>query len=127
MKLIIPIIIVLTCAVAADFPEDPSGVDVIDRAFERIFYEGEQLALYFTLFNSEGRGTVKIDEFRYGEWETVYIWNPRGLDDEFMVFNPISMLSIYGHEGLVSFYLKFNFTLDEWQANSKSQGRRVFG
>jgi len=86
--------------------------------------------LYFTLFNSEGRGTVKIDEYRYGEWETVYTWNPRGLDDEFMVFNPISMLSIdefrgstqvgwtdmvEGHEGLVSFYLKFNFTLDEWE------------
>ncbi len=130
MKLILPVVAFLTCvAFASGFPEDPSGVDVIDRESFSAYPGGEELYLYITLFNLEGRATVKIDEYRNGEWKTVCSCNPRNLDDEFMVFDPITVLSIHDrggniqvswtdaieepHEGLVSFYVLFDYVLGE--------------
>jgi hypothetical protein len=131
MKLMIPVVAVLVCVASASvFPDDPSGVDVIDRAFLRVYPEEEELDLYITLFNSEGRGTVKIDEYRNGEWETVCTWNPRNLGDEFMVFHPIAVLSIFDPggivqvswidrvdcpEGMVSFYIQYDYVTGEWE------------
>ena len=131
MKLIFTLVAFLACvAVAWEFPGDPSGVDVIDRGFFQAYREGEELWLYLTLFNSEGRGTVKIDELMNGEWKTVCLCNPRNHDDEFMVFNPITVFSIddHGgniiqiswidaiydyHEGMVSFYILYDYVMNE--------------
>ena len=131
MKLILLVVAFLACvAVASGFPEDPSGVDVIDRASFSAYPDGEELYLYITLFNYEGRATVKIYEYRNGEWETVCSCNPRNLGDEFMVFDPITVLSIYDrggniqvswtdtaehHEGMVSFYVLYDYVLREWE------------
>lgn len=131
MKHIMQVVAVLACAAYSSvFPEDPAGVDVIDREFLRAYVDGEEYVLYITLFNSEGRGNVRIEEYRNGEWETVCICNPRNLDDEFMVFSPVTVLSIHDrgetlqvswmdrveyHEGMVSFYIMYDYALGEWE------------
>lgn len=117
-------------SVASVFPQDPAGVDVIDRAIFRTYQDGEELVLYITLFNHEEIGTIKIDEYLDGEWETVCIWNPKNLGDEFMLFDLISVLSIFDlggtvqvswidsigyQEGMVSFYILYDYVLGEWE------------
>ena len=131
MKLAIAATALLACVVSASvFPRDPSGVEVIDRAFLRAYQDGNEYDLYVTLFNSEGRATVKIYEFKNGEWETVCTWNPMNLGDEYMVFNSITVLSTYDlggklqvswidraeyHEGMVSFYVMYDYVTGDWE------------
>jgi len=129
MKLMISVAAVMACvAFATTFPPNPSGVEVIDRDFLRAYQDGVEYDLYVTLINSEGRATVQIDEFKNGEWETVCTWNPLNLGDEYMVFNPITVLSIYDlggklqvswidvveyHEGMVTIYLLYDYVTGE--------------
>lgn len=129
MKLAILLAAFIACAAFATlFPSDPSGVEVIDRDFLRIFHEGVEYDLYVTLFNSEGRATVKIEDFRNGEWETVCTWNPLNLGDEYMVFKPVTVLNTYDqvgrlqvswidvvefHEGMITFYLLYDYVTGE--------------
>ena len=88
-------------SVASVFPQDPAGVDVIDRAIFMTYTDGEELVLYITLFDHEEIGTIKIDEYHDGVWETVCMWNPKNFGDEFMLFDLISVLSICDLGGTV--------------------------
>jgi len=129
MKVAVLIAAAVSCAsFSSVFPADPSGEEVIDRDFLRIFHEGVEYDLYVTLFNSEGRATVQIAEFSGGEWETVCTWNPLNLGDEYMVFNPVTVVTTYDllgklqvswidvveyQEGMVTIYLLYDYVTGE--------------
>lgn len=131
MKLALLIAGVLSLVAAASvFPPDPSGIDVIDRAFVSSYFEGEEIPLYITLFNNEGAGTIMIQEYQDGSWETVCKWNPRNFGDEFIVFDSVTVLSYFDlgetlqiswiddvqyYEGMVSFYVMCDYQSREWE------------
>ena len=132
VKLIIMVIAAMALsAVASEFPADPPDVDVIDRDFVSCYLDDLEYELYLTMYNSQGRGTVKIQEYRNGEWETVCTWNPVNMGDEFMVFRPNAVLRIYDRagsiqviwvdraeygEGAVTFYLMYDYVQGEWES-----------
>lgn len=131
MKLIcIAVLVMLHVSVASVFPDDPFDRDVIDRAFFRAFTGGEEIVFYITLSNDDGRGIIQIYEYTEREWETLYVWNPRNFNDEFIVFDEITVLSIFDsgrslqvgwidrleyQEGIASLCVSFDYQLREWE------------
>ncbi len=92
--------------------------------------EQEEVVFYITLSNHEDRGTIRIHKYLGRGWETVCTWNPRNFNSEFIVFDPITVLSVREsdgslhvswidrleyHEGLASIFLDYDYQLEEWE------------
>jgi|GEM_PF-1826919 len=138
MRLFIAIGVFLVSAVGAvdsGFPDDPAGIEVIDRAYYRdISVQENGELLYFRLFNEGVRGTVELfsgtPSGQVYTWEPIYSWNPELYDDTPYTFLPVSVISLQPrgstilitwidvlfteyHEGLGSLYLEYNFETGE--------------
>lgn len=137
MKFLIAISVCLVSAAGAvdnGFPDDPAGVEIIDRAFYRDYYVQDGVLLYLRLFNDGDRGTVELFSGTGGgqayAWELIYSWQPELYDDTPYTFLPVSVISLQScgstllvtwldvlfteyHEGIGSFYLEYNFETGE--------------
>ncbi len=121
-------------AVDNGFPDDPAGVEIIDRAYYRDFSVQNGALLYLRLFNDGDQGTVElfsgITNGREYIWDLVYSWQPRLYGDTPYTFLPVSVISLQTgsnsllvtwidilfteyHEGMGSFYLEYNFESGE--------------
>ena len=132
MRLIIIAVCLVSAAGAVDygFPDDPEGVEIIDRAYYRDFFVQDEVLLYLRLFNDGEQGTVDMfngtpDGPEYS-WELIYSWQPKSYDDNPLTFLPVCVISLQTgsnsllvtwidmlfteyHEGLGSLYLEYNF------------------
>lgn len=91
-------VFILLCLIAAsDFPSPGEGVQVIDRALVRCSLPGEEHTLYIMLYNQGNTGTIEIlSGVRLQEgwhWESVCIWQPKDLNGDPVLFDPLSVLS----------------------------------
>jgi hypothetical protein len=121
-------------AVDNGFPDDPAGVEIIDRAFYRDYYVQDGVLLYLRLFNEGDQGTVElfsgIPDDQVYVWELIYSWQPVLYDDAPITFLPVCMISLQPdisrllitwidvlfveyHEGIGSLYLEYNFETGE--------------
>lgn len=120
----------IAAAVDYGFPDDPAGVEIIDRAYYRDFSTLDGALLYMRLFNDGDQGTVELfngisDGLEYN-WELVYSWQPRFCDDHDYAFLPVCVISLQPgsnsllitwierlyteyREGIGSLYLEYNF------------------
>lgn len=130
--LILVIVCTVSIAGAADngFPDDPEGVEIIDRAYYRGFFVQDEVVLYLRLFNDGEQGTIEMfngtpNGMEYS-WELIYSWQPRSYDDSPLTFRPVCVISIQPNsnslhitwvqmlfteyiEGLGSLYLEYDF------------------
>ena len=89
-------------AVSTGFPEDPAGIEIIDRAFYRSFTETGEAVMYFRMYNSRGRGIIEI--FRYGTdeqdegWDLVCSWKPQFEPGESVLFQPVAVITLQANE-----------------------------
>ena len=116
-------------AVDNGFPDDPAGVEIIDRAYYRDLYVQDGVLLYFRLFNDGDQGIVELfSGTSNGQeyiWERVYTWQPELYTDMPYAFLPVCVISLQpgnnsllitwiqrlfteSHEGLGSLYLQYN-------------------
>jgi hypothetical protein len=70
-----------------EFPPDPAGITVIDRAAERIYTAKSSFCLYAILFNRGGHGVVDIykgievkgkakgAKINHMKWQKIHTWN----------------------------------------------------
>ncbi|RKZ10001.1 hypothetical protein DRQ25_04530 [Candidatus Fermentibacteria bacterium] len=121
-------------AVDNGFPDDPAGVEIIDRAFCNDFSFPYGVLLYLRLFNEEDRGTVELfsgtPNGQVYTWELIYSWQPELYGGTPYTFLPVSVISLQScgstllvtwlgvlfteyHEGIGSFYLEYNFETGE--------------
>ncbi len=121
-------------AVDNGFPDDPAGVEIIDRAYYRDFSLPDGELLYLRLFNEGALGTVELfSGTASGQayiWELIYSWQPELYDGSPYTFLPVSVISLQScgstllvtwldvlfteyHEGIGSFYLEYNFETGE--------------
>lgn len=126
----------VSVAGAADngFPDDPAGVEIIDRAYYRDFSVQDGVLLYLRLFNEGEQGTVELfsgtSNDREYIWDLVYSWQPRLYDGSSHAFLPVCVISLQPgsssllvtwidilfteyQEGIGSFYLEYNFESGE--------------
>lgn len=122
------ILCIVSFAGAADssFPEDPSGIDIIDRAYHN--FRGETV-IYMRLFNDGEQGTIELlnGNFSCGEakWTSLYTWQPTLYNGSPQTFESVTLLSVQlwsdcllitwidrlnfeYHEGLASLYLQYD-------------------
>ena len=121
-------------AIENGFPDDPAGVEVIDRAFIKEISALDGEVLYMRLFNDEDQGTVELfrgtpEQYRYS-WEMIYSWQPRLYGDDPYKFLPVCVISIQTDgnpiritwvqalfteyiEGLGTLYLEYNLESGE--------------
>ena len=80
------------------FPEDPPGVDVIDRAFFREVVDGEEYVVYLIMYDQENRGVLDVvgGTLSSGSylWETVFSWKPLDILSEPIRFDPRSVIDM---------------------------------
>jgi len=121
----------ISVAVAVDngFPDDPTGIEIIDRAYYRDISALDGELLYLRLFNDDEQGTVELfsgtSNGQEYTWELVYSWQPRLYGDTPHTFHPVCVISLQtgsnsllvtwidilfteSHEGLGSLYLEYN-------------------
>ncbi|MCD4708002.1 MAG: hypothetical protein K8S62_09715 [Candidatus Sabulitectum sp.] len=88
----------LAGAVGTGFPEDPAGVDVIDRAYYRGFTDGGEVLLYIRLFNNGNQGTVELLNGTPADggykWELIYSWQPALYDGSPLTLDQVSVISV---------------------------------
>jgi hypothetical protein len=130
--LILSVICVVSAAGAIEirFPEDPSGIEIIDRAY----FRGVTELLYLRLFNNGDQGTIELfngtsDDAGYN-WELIYSWQPCMYNGSPFTFGQVSVISIQSNddsflitwidrlyseyiEGLGSLYLEYNLESGE--------------
>lgn len=115
-------------AVDNGFPDDPAGVEIIDRAYYRDISVQDGVLLYFRLFNDADQGTVELfsgtSNGREYDWELIYSWQPRLYGDTPYAFLPVCVISLQttsnsllatwidklfteSHEGLGTLYLEY--------------------
>lgn len=121
-------------AVENGFPDDPTGVEIIDRAYFRDMSVLDGAVLYMRLFNDEDQGTIELfrgtpDGYSYS-WDLIYSWQPRFSEDAFLTFLPVCVISLQPGsksllitwvgllfseyiEGMASFYLEYNLESGE--------------
>ena len=133
MRIVISIAICLVSAAGAvdnGFPDDPAGVEIIDRAYYRDISVQDGVLLYFRLFNDGEQGTVELfrgtSNGQEYSWELIYSWQPSLYDDTPYTFLPVCVISLQTgsnsllvtwigilfteyHEGLGSLYLEYDF------------------
>ena len=85
-------------AVDNGFPDDPAGVEIIDRAYYRDNAVQGEILLYFRLFNNGEQGTIELfsgtaNGWEYN-WELIYSWQPKSYDDTPYTFQPVSVISL---------------------------------
>ncbi|MCK5036016.1 MAG: hypothetical protein KAS73_09010 [Candidatus Sabulitectum sp.] len=125
---IFTILCIVSFAGAADssFPEDPAGVEIIDRAYHNF---SQETVIYIRLFNHGEQGTVELlkGNFSSGEaeWALLYSWQPTLYNGSPQTFESVTLLNVQlwsdcllitwidglnfeYHEGLASLYLKFD-------------------
>ena len=116
-------------AVDNGFPDDPTGIEIIDRAYYKDISVQDGELLYLRLFNDDEQGTVELfSGTSNGQeyiWELVYSWQPRLYGDIPHAFLPVCVISLQkgsnsllvtwidilfteSHEGLGSLYLEYN-------------------
>ncbi len=121
-------------AVDNGFPDDPAGVEIIDRAYYRDFSVLDGELLYFRLFNEEDRGTIELfsgtPSGQVYTWELIYSWQPELYGGTPYTFLPVSVISLQScgstllvtwldvlfteyHEGIGSLYLEYYFETGE--------------
>ncbi len=121
-------------AVDNGFPDDPAGVEIIDRAYYRDYSVLDGELLYLRLFNEGDRGTVELfsgtPSGQAYAWELIYSWQPELYDGSPYTFLPVSVISLQPggttlfvtwidvlfteyHEGIGSLYLEYNFETGE--------------
>ncbi|MCK5841718.1 MAG: hypothetical protein KAH31_06105 [Candidatus Sabulitectum sp.] len=128
LLIIFTILCIVSFAGAADFsfPEDPAGIDVIDRAY---YAFSEENVIYMRLFNHGEQGTVELlkGTFSSGEaeWTLLYTWQPTLYNGSPQTFESVTILSVQlwsgsllitwidrlnfeYHEGLASLYLQYD-------------------
>jgi len=121
----------VTAALASftSFPEDPSGAEVIDRAFFREMVDGEECVVYLIMYNRGNQGVLDVISATPSSgayrWETVFSWKPSGYDSTPLSFDPLSVISTQRSgnslvitwidqfsdsyiEGLATLYLDYN-------------------
>ncbi len=80
------------------FPEDPAGVDVIDRAFFRGIVDGEEYVVYLIIYDQDNRGTLDVVSGTLSSgsylWETVFSWKPLNILSEPVRFDPRSVIDM---------------------------------
>jgi len=132
MGFLISVAICLVSAAGAvdnGFPDDPAGIEIIDRAYYRDLSVQDGELLYLRLFNDGEQGTVELlSGTSNGQeyiWELVYSWQPRLYGDTPHAFLPVCVISLQtgsnsllitwidilfteSHEGLGSLYLEYN-------------------
>ncbi|MCK5115265.1 MAG: hypothetical protein KAR44_01615 [Candidatus Aegiribacteria sp.] len=132
MRFIITIGVCLVSAAGAvdnGFPDDPAGVEIIDRAYYRDPYVQDGVHHYFRLFNDGDQGTVELfSGTSNGQeyiWDCVYTWQPKLYTDKPFAFLPVCVISLQpgnssllvtwiqrlfteSHEGIGSLYLEYN-------------------
>ena len=115
-------------AVDHGFPDDPAGIEIIDRAYYRDFSRLDGAHLYLRLFNDGDQGTVElfngISDGNEYKWELIYSWQPGFCDDAY-AFLPVCVISLQPcgnsllitwierlyteyQEGIVSLYLEYD-------------------
>lgn len=117
-------------AAAAEFPADPAGIDVIDRAFLRTYAGEEEHVFYLCMMNSEEGGVITIQELQGDRWETVCSWHPENMLGEPVVFGGTGVLSVQeaggsllvtwidrisSYEGMAALYLDYGILQGQWQ------------
>lgn len=130
--LILSAICIVSAAGAVEilFPEDPSGIEIIDRAY----FRGATELLYLRLFNNGDQGTIELfngtsDDAGYN-WELIYSWQPGMYNGLPCTFGQVSVISIQSNddrflitwtdrlysgytEGLGTLYLEYNLESGE--------------
>lgn len=80
------------------FPEDPPGVDVIDRAFFRGVVDGEEYVVYLIMYDHDNRGTLDVIRGTLSSgsylWENVFSWKPLDILSEPVRFDPRSVIDV---------------------------------
>lgn len=80
------------------FPEDPPGVEVIDRAFFSGVGDGEEYVVYLIIYDQDNRGTLDVVSGTLSSgsyvWETVYSWMPLNCHSEPVRFEPLSVIDV---------------------------------
>ncbi len=137
MRSFIAIVVSLVSVAGAidnGFPDDPTGVEIIDRAYFRDVSALNGEVLYLRLFNDEDQGTVELfsgtpEECSYN-WELIYSWQPRLYGNDPYKFLPVCVIHLQDDnnslritwvqalfaeyiEGLGSFYLEYNLESGE--------------
>ncbi len=124
--LLAALILVSVTSANSSFPEDPAGVQIIDRAYHNFWGE---TVIYMRLFNDEEQGTVELLKgiFVHGEWKwtLLYTWQPTLYNGSPRTFESVTLLSVHldsdclfitwidrlnyeYHEGLGSLYLQYD-------------------
>ncbi len=121
-------------ALSTGFPEDPAGVEIIDRAFCRKTGAAGEAVMYFRMYNSGSQGIIEV--FRYGtdvrdeSWDLVYSWKPQYDQSEMLVFQPVAVITLQENgdilliswtsrvfleytEGIGALYLEYDFNSGE--------------
>ncbi len=120
------ILLVMVTSVMASysrFPEDPPGVDVIDRAFFREIVDGEEYVVYLIMYNQNDLGTLDVISGTLSSgsylWETVFSWKPLGILSEPVRFDPGSVIDMQlsGSSLIITWLDKFNSTYVEGAAS----------
>jgi len=101
MRSIIAIIVCLVSVAGAidnGFPDDPTGVEVIDRAYFKDISVLDGAVLYMRLFNDEDQGTIELfsgtpEGYQYN-WELIYSWQPGLYGDDPYKFRPVCVISL---------------------------------
>ncbi|MCD4700924.1 MAG: hypothetical protein K8S24_03610 [Candidatus Aegiribacteria sp.] len=131
---IVVCIVSVAGAVENGFPDDPAGVEIIDRAYFRDLSVLDGAVLYMRLFNDEDQGTVELfsgtpDGYSYS-WDLIYSWQPQYDDNDPCTFLPVCVISLQPGgksllitwvgilfteyiEGMGSFYLEYNLVSGE--------------
>ncbi|MCD4775758.1 MAG: hypothetical protein K8S15_06865 [Candidatus Aegiribacteria sp.] len=105
----------IAAAIGNGFPDDPAGVEIIDRAYYRDFSTLDGALLYMRLFNDGDQGTVELfrgisDGLEYN-WELVYSWQPRFNGDDAYTFLPVCVISLQpGSNSLLITWIEILFT-----------------
>jgi hypothetical protein len=118
------------------FPDDPPGVDVIDRAFFRDTVEGKEYTVYLIIYNQGNQGTLDIRSGTMSSggylWKNVCSWQPANFEFGPILFDPLSVISLQQSgasliitwvdklsssyvEGLASLYLDYNLQTEGYE------------
>ena len=132
MRFLITISVLLVSVAGAvdnGFPDDPAGIEIIDRAYYRDISVQDGELLYLRLFNDGEQGTIELfSGTSNGQeyiWELIYSWQPRLYGDTPHAFHPVCVISLQtgsnsllvtwidilfteSHEGLGSLHLEYN-------------------
>ncbi len=128
LLVIFAVLCLASFAGAADssFPEDPAGVEIIDRAYHKF---SQETVIYMRLFNDGEQGTVELLKGNFssgeGKWTLLYTWQPTLYNGSPQTFESVALLSVQlwsdcllitwierlnfeYHEGLGSLYLQYD-------------------